>query len=294
MKRKILTLALALLMAATLAACSEGNDTPPVSQSPDGGTVTPTPTPTPPPPTPPAADIPVNPVSDFNYAYNAEYGGVEITRYKGTNALRVRVPSEIEGQPVTSIRGTTLGRNGWILGAFHKASVMEVYLPNSIVNIGDEAFEGSDITSIVIPDSVITIGRSAFQDCVGLESVTIGTGVTSISGGAFSGTALFDNAPDGLFYVDNWLIGYKGENPTGDIVIREGTRVIANDAFFSCQEITSVTIPDSVKSIGEYAFDVIDNLSITYRGVVYTSIRPDGWEIDIMPQEFYDAINNSK
>jgi len=78
--------------------------------------------------------------------------------------------------------------------------------------------------------------------------------VTGIAGSAFSDTGWYNNQPDGILYLDNWLLGYKGNKPTGDLVISNGTKGIAEYAFYDCSGLVSVTIPSSVTSIGTAAF----------------------------------------
>ena len=133
--------------------------------------------------------------------------------------------------------------------------IKDLVIPNSATTIGESAFYGcSGLTSVTIPNSVTSIGGSAFRECSGLTSVTIPNSVTSIGRTALHGTGWYNNQPDGILYLDNWLIGYKGEKPTGNVVIAEGTRGLAGSAFSVCNGLTSVTIPNSVTNVGEYAF----------------------------------------
>lgn len=123
-----------------------------------------------------------------------------------------------------------------------------------VTAVGNRAFSGTSVTSVSIPERVESIGLCAFWNCSGLTSVTIPQSVTSVGANAFSGTAWYNNQPDGLLYLDNWLIGYKGNQPTGELNIAEGTKGIAARVFYNCEDLTAVTIPQSVLSIGASAF----------------------------------------
>jgi len=188
-----------------------------------------------------------------------------LASYYLKNTFYNQVQEFIIGDDVTSI-----GDN-----VFEGCSNMtSVTIPNSVTSIGNEAFKGcSGLTSVTIPNSVTSIGYSAFYGCSGLTSVTIPNSVASIDGWAFSGTRWYGNQPDGILYLDNWLLCFKGENPTGALVIPEGTRGVASYALRRCSGLTSVTIPNSVTTIGEDAFEACSSLasvtipnSVTYIG----------------------------
>lgn len=108
---------------------------------------------------------------------------------------------------------------------------------------------------------VTAVGDVAFAGCTGVTSVSIPNSVTSVGANAFSGTAWYNNQPDGLLYLDNWLIGYKGDKPTGELNIAEGTKGIAAKAFSGCSDLSSVTIPSSVKFIGDNTFSGCSGLT---------------------------------
>lgn len=71
----------------------------------------------------------------------------------------------------------------------------------TVTSIGEWAFRDcNSLSSVTIPESVKSIGRSAFLR-TSLTSVTIPESVTSIGNSAFSGTAWYNNQPNGLVYA---------------------------------------------------------------------------------------------
>ena len=134
----------------------------------------------------------------------------------------------------------------------------------TITSIGGYAFAYcKSLKSVTIPNSVTSIGGGAFTGCESLTSVTIPNSVTSIGSYAFLGTALYANPANwgnGALYINNCLIKVD-EGFAGHFRIKENTRVIAMYAFPGCTSLTSVTIPNSVTSIGEGAFASCSSLT---------------------------------
>ena len=126
----------------------------------------------------------------------------------------------------------------------------------------DHPFYGCPIMKLIIGDEVQQIPSYLMYKQIFLTSLTIPNSVTSIGEHAFSGTAWYNNQPDGLVYAGLVAYSYKGKMPSGtSIVLKEGTKGIAGSAFNGCSGLMSVTIPNSVISIGGHAFNYCSGLT---------------------------------
>ena len=181
------------------------------------------------------------------------------TSYDCNNLTSVTIPSS-----VTSISER----------AFENCSKLtSIIIPSSITSIEDRTFFGcSSLTSIIIPSSVTSIGNSAFSHCESLTSINIPANVTSIGKNAFyyclalvtitidEGNDKYDSRDDCNAIIEttsNTLIyGCK------KTVIPNSVKSIGDYAFYYCKGLTSVTIPSSVTSIGKSAFSYAGLTSI--------------------------------
>ena len=147
---------------------------------------------------------------------------------------------------------------------YYCPSLTSVTIGNGVTSIGDEVFsECTSLTSITIPDSVTSIGEEAFYRCTRLASIIIPDSVSSIGEDAFYKTSFYNNDSNwenGVLYIGNHLIGAK-TSIKGAYIINNGTKTIADSAFYGCDDLTSITIPGSVTNIGAYAFYGCDDLT---------------------------------
>ena len=150
--------------------------------------------------------------------------------------------------------------------------VTELVIPDTVTEIKDYAFYYCDsLTSIDIPNSVTSIGEGAFEYCSSLTSITIPDSVVSVSASAFIGcnSELFTEYSNGKYLGDESnpykiLVGLTSQN-LSSYEIHEDTKIIVDYVFSGCDRITSITIPDSVTSIGSSVFSWCDSLtSVTF------------------------------
>ena len=119
-------------------------------------------------------------------------------------------------------------------------SLAEVVIPNSVTSIGDRAFSGCrSLTEVVIPNSVVCINDNPFFDWNGkLECLS-------------PSFVYEDNI---LFNKDkSRIISFRNQKQTS-YVIPNSVTSIGGFAFHKCESLTEVVIPNSVTSIGDRTF----------------------------------------
>ncbi|MBQ8288067.1 MAG: leucine-rich repeat domain-containing protein [Clostridia bacterium] len=154
---------------------------------------------------------------------------------------------------------------------------------SSVIRIGNNAFAGSSITSLIIPDDVTEIGEAAFEDCVLLEELIVGCGITtaaSLNAEAFSGCSalnkisvaeghptfaaefgcLIDTSTRTLLLGTNKSYGRNAE--------KEVLNITSIGAYaFAGRALDAFFVPKTVTSIGEGAFYGCSNFStVSYEG----------------------------
>ena len=129
------------------------------------------------------------------------------------------------------------------------AGCQNTVIPNTIETIGVRAFEFcQNLTSITIPSSVTSIEKSAFWGCSGLTEIFIPSTVTSIDWSSFAG------------YSGLTSLTVQDGNPVYDS--REGCNAIivteTNTLLTGCQ---TTVVPNTVKTIGKYSFELCTGLT---------------------------------
>ena len=138
-------------------------------------------------------------------------------------------------------------------------------LPETLKALGSGALSGTALTEIRLPAGLARIGTGVFYGCESLASITMdgassacavkdglllsGDGKTLL---ACPGTGVETlTVPDG---IETIAFGACARSQICEVRLPEGLRVIANNAFYACPELSAPAFPDSLVRIGSYAF----------------------------------------
>ena len=192
--------------------------------------------------------------------------------------------------------------------AFRDCADMYFYIddPSALTSVGEYAFQNcANLGSVVLPDGVTSIGEGAFSGCVNLDFVSLPYNSAAFVAGLETDNVFKDCSEDlevafyqtvggiewSFLMVDGNAVIYNGGNSaipddtSGAITIPTtlgGCPVteIGNNAFDSCSDITSVTIPAGVTRIGDQAFIMCYDL---------TTVNIPAGVTTIGYQAFYDC-----
>ena len=144
-----------------------------------------------------------------------------------------------------------------------------------ITTIGDAVFAECGLKSFDVPNKVKTIGTLAFRNCNVLEIVSVPASTTSIDPLAFSGCSIMtainvDKGNETYSSTDGILLSKNKQNlvlfPMGKAnsqftLLPPSLVSIGNSSFYGNENLTNVTIPNKVTTIGKRAFGLCKNLN---------------------------------
>ena len=184
--------------------------------------------------------------SDFEVKFTEDESGVCISNYKGEysdykkyseNPIDEAVfPSTIQGLPVKGI-----------------INITNVYAKSVVIPEGVEAIElcPRDATSVTLPSTLKGIGDNTFEDVTNLKEINLPEGLLWIGCSAFSESGLTSvTLPKSLR-----VIGYSGSN-------------YDSGAFYYCDSLEEINIPDGIELSGQYMWNKGDEepLSVCFSG----------------------------
>ena len=187
------------------------------------------------------------------------------------------------------------------------SSLTAINIPESVTSIGSSAFHGcSSLTTITLPEGVTSIGSYAFYGCSSLKTVINYSGLNIQKGSSNNGYVGYyadriinvDECIDGYAFKTtggvHYLTGYIGDDT--ELTLPDNYHgenyQIGESAFYKCESLTAITIPESVTSIGDDAFYYCLSLTaITCHAVTPPTIGDSytffgmGWSIPVYVPE---------
>lgn len=128
-------------------------------------------------------------------------------------------------------------------------------IPDSVQTIGRSAFESSGFTSLTLGNSVKEIGVAAFYKCAKMTGdLVIPASVTTIGENAFASTG-FSGKLDFKAQMEEFPAAiFKGLNFTS-VSFSDSVKTIGDRAFENCKQLKTVTFGQGLETIGSYAFE---------------------------------------
>ena len=178
-----------------------------------------------------------NQYSNYDNWDEIENWGLNLQKFDLSNGSDIVVPNDIDGIPVTYVRGLT-------------ADLTSIKLPSSLIKIKDDAFNSMDTLKSLVIDggapNLNELGERSFSGCSNIEELDLSNSkLTSIPEGAFA-------------YCKNLKT----------IKLPSTITSIGDEAFYNCQSLTNIEGLDkcNLKSIGSAAFSnckALENLDFS-------------------------------
>jgi hypothetical protein len=166
------------------------------------------------------------------------------------------------------------------VSAFHGCTgLANIVIPDNVIKVSDMAFCGcTGLRELTIPCSAkIYSNKSTFQDCSNIQKIILSKGTGLMQD---YGTSTYTSATETYYQYTPW---YISRNSIKEICLEDGVQSIGDYAFFDCINLKSITIPQSVISIGNNAFNTLTEITI-----------PSSMKIDFSSLDSCDSLNTIK
>lgn len=193
-----------------------------------------------------------------------------------TLLLSISLPSFALTFTVDGIKYETLKSEGEVGVSRQMAALYgDIVIPETVqysgktykvTSICDYAFYGcSNMTSVSIPESITSIKYYAFNGCIGLKAISIPKSVTEIKWYLFNYCSALENisvdaentvytSVDGILYTKDMTTIVAVPGAKKKVNIPDGVKTICEGAFYTCKNLTSLTLPESVTSLEPNCF----------------------------------------
>lgn len=224
------------------------------------------------------------PVPEYELTFTLLGSGNEyaVSGYTG-NPVNLIIPAEHEGIPVKVIADrvfedcaslktieipNTITRIGY-MSFFGCKTLEDLTIPGSVKEIDNYAFSNcSNLKTLTFLDGADGVASNAFESCPSIEKINLPETHVNLTAAHFKGSVIYNDRSNwygNSFYIENQLI-----NTTwfihGARTVRPGTTHINTRAFIGTENLIAVTIPTSVKHIGDDAFKNSSVSVIYYEG----------------------------
>lgn len=171
--------------------------------------------------------------------------------------------------------------------AFANTDIREITFPSKLAEIQDAAFkECESLKSVTLPKRLKVMGDEAFYGCTSLKTVIGGDSAEEIGRDTFFGCPFITEQKTDIKYLGKkWILDYDGTDPVitipkgikgivagafdcgvkgnkyniTEVNLPEGLTFIGDEAFYHCG-IKELTLPGTLKKVGESAFEGCDKL----------------------------------
>ena len=188
---------------------------------------------------------------------------IKTNAFKSSSLSSVVIPSS-----VTEIGGDAFVNTPWLSAKREKNPMVivnhiiidafectgKVSIPKGVVCIGDESFEGTSVSSVSIPSTVKEIGFRAFRGAFKLQKISMPDSVISCGSEAFADISTLTSIKLSK-KLERIPFGMLQNTGITTVEIPDGVKTISEYAFENCPLLETVVISDSVETISYCAFN---------------------------------------
>ena len=176
--------------------------------------------------------------------------------------------------------------------AFKDCAALKSVELNNVRNLGSGAFMNcTALESVSLSDNMEKLNDHIFDGCASLARIDMPDKPIAVSFTVLGGTAYYNNPSNwekGVLYADGYLIAVNtGFAALTEYAVKEGTKVIADNAFSGAGysgKVKKITLPDGLYRIGQGAFAKLSNLTEinvpeSVRSIGYWAFAATGYDV---------------